>query len=368
MSDHTGSIVTVNGQIEPDELGMTLTHEHTFINMENWGPDLESAYERGRYDEPITLENQWYLRRNPDVNKDNLVLGSYSEAVNEMSRFKREGGSSIIDVTPKGPPGQDPKAVQRVSRETGLNIIQGTAYYVRSGHPDRIDDMTLGEIRDEFVSDVEDGIDDTDIYAGIVGEIGLSVNKEANIYEKELNVLRAGAQAALQTGASLTIHPPGRLERAQKDGTYPTSRWALEVMDIVEEEGLPAGRVVMDHMDRTLIEDLEYQKELAERGAYLEYDLFGSEFYYEEWNDGYPSDNWRVDATIELIKQGYVSNLLFSHDICHKIQRTKYGGNGYGHIPRSIVPLMKRKGVTDEQINKILVENPTEMLTLEDPE
>lgn len=359
--------MTVEGPIDPDELGVTMTHEHVFIDMRNWLSVPESAPEREVAEQPVSLENLWYLHRYPMASEDNLFLGSKSEAVDEVEQYAMAGGDSIVDVTPKGNPAQDPEQVREVGRVTGVQFVQGTAYYVRTGHPDRVDTTSESELEAEFVSDVTEGIDDTDVRAGIVGEIGLSVDQDGEIYDEELKVLRAGARAAARTGASLTIHPPGRIERARKDDTYPTSRWSLEVLDAVEEEGLPADRVVMDHMDRTLFEDLSYQKELAERGPYLEYDLFGSTFSYDHWNDGYPSDKWRIDAVMELIEAGYGSQLLFSHDVCQKIQRTTYGGNGYAHILRNVVPMLEYHGVSREQIDEILIENPRRMLTFEDP-
>jgi phosphotriesterase-related protein len=367
MTDASGSIMTVTGPIDPEDLGVTITHEHVFIDMRNWLSVPESAYERDIAEEPVSQENLWYVNRKPMASRDNLFLGSKSEAIDEIEQYAQAGGSSIIEVTPKGNTGQDPEQVREVGRQTGVQFIQGTAYYVRTGHPERIDTLSEDELEAEFVSDVREGIDDTDVRAGIIGEIGLSVDENAEIYDAELKVLRAGARAAARTGTSLSIHPPGRIDRARKGGEYPTSRWGLDVLDIVEAEGLPADRVVMDHMDRSLYSDVSYQKELAERGAYLEYDLFGSEFYYDHWNDGYPSDKWRIDAVMELIDEGYLTNLLFSQDVCQKIQRTKYGGNGYAHILRNVVPMLRYHGVSDEEITTILEENPRRMLTIEEP-
>lgn len=287
-------------------------------------------------------------------------------AIEELKRYHRAGGDTVVDVTPKGV-GQDPRKVRQVSRETGLEFVHGTAYYVRGSHPDRIDRLSIEDLTQEFISDVRDGIDDTSVPAGIVGEIGLSANASGDIYDEEIKVLRAGARAARLTGAPLTIHPPGRTERAQRDRTYPTSRWSLEVLDIVEEEGLPPERVIMSHMDRTLFEDLSYQKELASRGPYLEYDLWGAEFYLDIWNDGFPSDKWRIDAVAELIDAGYLSQLLFSHDICQKIQLTKFGGFGYDHLLTNAIPMLVYHGVSYDNITEILIENPKSILAFSSP-
>ncbi|WP_423750860.1 phosphotriesterase family protein [Salinirarus marinus] len=354
--------------MSPDELGVTSTHEHLFIDaVDAWYEPPEAAYERAVASEPVSMDNLWYTRRNPMQHEDNLRLNSMEEAIDEVSHFARAGGDTIVDVTPNNI-GRDPKRVRAVARETGLNFVHGTAYYTQPAHPDRFASLSPAELEEkaeaEFVSDVRDGIGETDVRAGIVGEIGLS----NHIHPDEEAILRAGARAARRTGAALTIHPPGRTKKSQKDRTMPTSRWGLEVLDIVEAEGLAPERVIIDHMDRTIYEDLEYQKELAERGATLEYDVWGLEAYLDDFDDAYPSDSWRVDAVCELLEAGHGSNLVFGHDVYIKIQRRKYGGFGYGHILENVVPMLKSRGVDDETITQILVENPKEILTFVEPE
>lgn len=364
MVEDTGSVVTVDGTIEPDELGVTITHEHTFTDFATpWFDRPDSAHDRRLAEQPIRMGNQWYVDRNHFGHRDNLLLDSLEEAVDEYNRFLEAGGDAVVDVTPKHI-GEDPRRVRAVARRTGLTFIHGTAYYVRSGHPDYINDMTVEDLETEFVSDVRDGIDDTTVRAGVVGEIGLS----GHLHEQEIKVLRAGARAARRTGAPLSIHPAGRTEHSQRDRTYPRSRWGLEILDIIEEEGLAPERVAMGHMDGTIYEDLDYQRELANRGAYLEYDLWGTEKYFQRWNDGYPSDTWRVEAIRELLDDGHGDRILFSHDIGSKSKRRAHGGHGYAHIPESVVPRLLANGVTREQIDAILVENPRDVLQFATPE
>lgn len=367
MSDDTGTVVTVDGRIEPDELGVTLPHEHTFIDLvEAWFDLPSSAVDRRIAREPVALENLRHVRRNPLDNKDNGRLESFEEAVEEFSRFANAGGTTVVDVTPKNT-GGDPERVRAVGRATGLQFVHGTSYYTRSAHPRRVDDATVEELAAEFASDVREGIGDTDVRAGLIGEIGLS----NRIHEDEEKVLRAGAQAALRTGAPVNVHPPGRRPEAHQDYTYPSSRWALDVLDIFAEEGLPADRVVMSHMDRTRFEldpdSLEYQRAVADRGAYLEYDLWGLDLFQEKYGNGWPSDPERLDAVTELIDDGYLSNLLFSHDVCMKVQRTRYGGFGYAHLLENVVPMLRERGVSRDQLDTVLVENPERVLRFAEP-
>ncbi len=368
QSQDIGTIITVEGRIDPHELGVTSTHEHLFIDaVDAWYEPPSAPAKRQIATEPISLETLCHIRRNPMSHKDNLRLDSIEEALDELGHFLRAGGNSVVDVTPKDV-GADPRRVRKIARESGLTIVHGTAYYTRASHPDRFtahSSATLeSSLEEEFVSDVIEGIDDTTVRAGIVGEIGLS----DRIYPEEEAALRSGARAARRTGASLTVHPPGRTPHSQRGRTYPTSRWGLEVLDIVEEEGLPANRVVIDHLDRTVYENLEYQFELAERGAYLEYDLWGLEMYLDKYDDSYPSDSWRVDSICELIDQGYESQLLFGQDVYMKAQRRRYGGFGYSHVLENVCPMLKARGVDKETIDRILIENPRNLLTFAEPE
>lgn len=370
MADDTGLVVTVDGPIDPEGLGVTLAHEHTFADFAApYFEEPDSAYERELAYEPVSMDNLWYVDRNHFNHEDNLLLQSLDEAIEEVSHFYRAGGDTIVDVTPKNV-GEDPERVRAVARETGVQYVHGTAYYSKSTHPDGLESRTIDDIEAEFVNDVRDGIDDTDIRAGIVGEIGLS----GHIHETEERVLRAGARAARRTGAPLTIHPAGRTPDSQRDPetgeerAWPRSRWGLRALDIVEDEGLPAERVVIDHMDGTLYEDLEYQHRIAERGAYLEYDLWGTNKYIERWDDGYPSDTWRVRSVTELVEAGHADRLLFSHDIGSKTKRRTYGGHGYGHVLEVIVPRLRRNGVSQDAVDEILVENPRRLLTFAEPQ
>jgi len=364
MRSDTGSVVTVDGRIEPDELGKTMTHEHLFSDLAVWMDEPGSSYERKKANDPITLEDLWYVHRNPSSVKDNMRLDSLEQAIEEMKLFHRMGGDTLVDVSPKkdSTSGGDQERVRAVARETGVNIIHGTGYYIKAAHPDKISEMSIGELREEFVSDVNEGIGDTDVRAGIIGELGVS----DSLHDDEEKVLRAGAQAAIETGAPVTIHPNGKSDR--RDGTYPSSRWGLEILDILEDEGLPAERVVMGHNDRALFEGtgLEYQKELADRGAFVEYDLWGAEEYFFHRSDARPSDVHRTEWVRELIEDGYASNLLFSQDICRKFRTAKYGGHGYFHVINNIVPMLRDFGIEKETLEQIIVENPKRMLTFED--
>ena len=363
MSADAGHVVLTEGPRRPSELGITLPHEHVLIDFTAVDASIpDSSVERRIAREPVSIDNLWYVRRNPMSHEDNRRLADAAAATEELRRFVRAGGRTLVDVTPKNV-GGDPVRVRGICRELGLQCVHGTAIYTQPFHPDRVHRQSIDGIRAEFVSDVREGIDGTDVRAGVIGEIGLS----GHIHDAEANVLRGAARAAVETGAPLAVHPPGRTPHSQRDRTYPSSRWGLEILDIVEAEGLAPNRVALCHMDRTIYEDLEYQRELAQRGAYLEYDLWGHELHLDRYEDAYMPDSQRVDFTTALIDEGYASQLLFSHDVCNKDQYTTYGGFGYAHVPRNVPSMLQARDVAPETIDRILRQNPQEWLTFADP-
>lgn len=360
MSADAGSVVTVEGRIDPDDLGTTLTHEHVFIDMVSGWYERPSRPEEQRLArEPLSLDILGYVRRNPLKNTDNMRLESSDEAIDELAAYYRAGGDTVVDVTPKNV-GADPDRIERIARATGLQFVHGTAYYTRPSHTAHVDDSTVDDLEEEFVSDVREGIDGTDVRAGQIGEIGLS----GTIHPQEEKVLRAGTRAARRTGASLNIHPP-------LFGPDPSPRAALDALDIVEAEGLPLDRVVVSHMDQdhAAMQDLSDHRRIAERGAYLEFDEWDAwDMYMAEKDHAYPSDATRVDAVVELVDAGHADRLLLSHDVCTKMQLVAYGGKGYGYIHDHVLPWLDARGIDAGTRRTLLEANPRRVLTFAEGE
>lgn len=344
----TGNAQTVLGIVSPECLGVTLPHEHLFDDLSVYcllGLKMEprEATANRVFHLPLTLENLWRIPFNAP-NLDNMKLQDEEIAIREASFFQRAGGDSIVELTTSSE-GRDPLALMHVSRATGLNIIMGSGYYCAATHPDDMDSKTEEDICAELVSEVTDGVADTGVRVGVIGEIGCSWPLTRN----EEKVLRAAAIAQRQTGAPLSIHP-GRDVKAP-----------LEIIAILSKAGADISHTVMSHVDRTLrrMEDLW---KLAETGCYLEYDLCGTEGYYSYSSIDLPNDHQRVNEIMELINQGYLSQILVSQDICTKRRLRSYGGHGYDHILRNMVPVMRNKGMSGEQIRTLIVENPQRLL------
>ena len=361
-----GKIQTVLGLIEPDDLGVTLCHEHIFLDGRGVFIEPTNAADRVRAYLPITLdlplEHLGWINYNFLSNRDNLLLGEEDVAVKEVELYKRSGGNSIVELTPIGV-GRDPDGLARVSRATGVHIVMGTAYYVNALHPRDVEAMSEDEICNKFVSEVNVGVIDLvkgggvtrvgqiPVRAGIIGEIGCTWPWQAN----EKKVLRAAARAQRITGAPVSIHP-GRSEQA-----------ILEAIDVLRDAGADLRHTIISHIERT-ITHFEVRKMVADAGCYIEYDEFMMESNYPLSDVDFPNDYERIKQIAELIDHGYVKQILLSHDMCTKTRLVTYGGLGYGHILNNIIPKMRRKGISEEQIQSMLVENPKRVLTFTSPE
>jgi len=342
----SGKVQTVLGMLSPEKLGITLTHEHFMVDIRGLmyqGPKLAS--EVALAEQPITLENSNWVRQHQLDSLDNLVLDDEELAIKEVMLFKLEGGSSIVDCSNRDLK-RDPRALARISRATGLNIIMGSGYYVWTAHGPDMNSKTEDEILQEFVQDITEGVCDTGIRSGLIGELGTS----SPLHPNELKVLHAGARAQQVTGAPISIHAP----RHEAD--------PLKVVRILCEAGADPHHIIMSDMDR-ILRTHQLRCELARTGCYLSYDHFGQLDYYHHPEIDMPNDRFRVIEIIQLIEEGFLEQILLAQDICLKMMLCHYGGYGYAHILKSIVPTLRLKGVTEEQIHTLLVENPKRVLT-----
>lgn len=346
-----GKVQTVTGPIDPERLGVTLTHEHLLIDISVVRRLPESATAKDFFCQPVTQENVGRIRHYAASNQDNARLFDVAAAIDEVMLYKQHGGVSLVDATSIGL-ARDPVGLFRISNATGVNVVMGASYYVGASHPPEVDQLTEDDIAQQIVRDVTEGADGTAIKAGVIGEVGCSWPLEDN----ERKVLRASARAQRITGAPLLIHP-GRDEAAP-----------MEIIGVLEEAGADLGRTIMSHLDRTVFLK-ETLSELAETGCYLEWDLFGNEssYYPPNPNIDMPSDAKRIDDIAWISSQGYGDKVVVAQDICAKHRLVKYGGHGYHYILGHVVHRMRARGLSGEAINRILVDNPRDGLTFVEP-
>ena len=341
-----GKVQTVLGVIDAEDLGVTLPHEHLLGDVSLWFTEPKEAGLRKLAYEPVSIANRDWIVHNTLSNLDQLRFWDEDVAIEEVLPFKKEGGRTIVELSNVSI-GRDPLGLARISRATGLNIVMGSGYYVGEAQGPDYDRKTEEEIAREIIADIQVGVGDTGVCAGIIGEIGCSYP----LHDREKKCLRAVVQAQRQTGAAINIHPGWSVNSP------------IEIIRMLDEAGANISRVVMSHLD-LIVHPFGILCELAETGCYLEYDFFGGYLFNPpSWRSGpRPCDRERIEQIFELIHQGYLKQILISHDLGTKARLVRYGGGGYAHILRNIVPQMLIHGITREEIHTIMVENPKRML------
>jgi len=336
----SGKVMTVRGPIAAADLGLTLMHEHILNDCRCWWNQPKEPERAELGTRPVSIEILGELRMDPFVNLHNCTLDDEALAIAELKPVAALGGRTVVDPTCGGI-GRDPLALQRISRASGLNIVMGGGFYLESSHPPEVAAMSAEAIADRIVSEALESVDDTDVRIGIIGEIGVS----AEFTPAERKSLRGAALAQRRCGLPLMVHLPGWFRRAH------------EVLDIVEEAGADVRHTVLCHMNPSG-EDTDYQFALARRGAFVEYDMIGMDFWYADQGVLCPSDEDNARAIKRLIDAGFSDRVLMSQDVFLKMMLTRYGGFGYAYLQKHFFARLTRHGLPDEEIRRLMVDNP----------
>jgi len=297
--------MTVTGPVGHDELGFVLPHEHVFI-------DLVREY-----------------RGSGLLNDEHL-------ACQELGALKAAGGGTLVDLTPDEI-GRDPAALRRVSEATGISIVMGCGHY-RDPYLDRgwFDRTPVDAIADEIVRDITEGVRGTGVRAGIIGEIGAD---RRYISAAEERSFRAAARAHLKTGLTISTH---------------AARWpvGLAQLKLLAEEGVDPGRVIVGHTDSVPIPG--YHLALVEQGCYISFDSIGTGSSYDTHR--------AVDYVLDLVRAGFGSQILLSHDVCLRDHLRATGGCGYAYLLTEFLPLLTAAGLDQEQVRAFVTDNPVAAL------
>jgi phosphotriesterase-related protein len=361
MSEMAGKAVTVNGLIDPDDLGPTLMHEHFFWDISWWNtPSSDPTPEEMElWHAKLSLENL-YLARDRKHIRDNYVMEDEPLAIAEALRFKDVGGGTIVDVTNIGC-GRNPQAVKRVADATGLNVVMGSGWYQKANHPPDMDQRTPEDLADEIIRDITVGVGDTEVRSGIIGEVGINGKP---ITPNEIKSLQATAWASRATGVAISLHHGG------------IGRERFEVAEILAKEGADPARTIFGHSG-SYAGDLPFLLELLELGVYIQFDQLGrpvvplARGLRRHGPDPNAPDTAKdvlvAEVVPKLIDAGFEDRILLSHDVCFKTFLTAYGGTGYAYLLDKFMPYLHTQGLTEDQVKKIVVENPKRVLTLAEP-
>lgn len=298
--------MTVRGPIAADAIGLTLMHEHLFINL---------------------------LR---EYRGDGL-LNDETLAVEECRQFTAAGGRTIVDCSNRSL-GRSPEMLRRVSVEADLNIVMGSGHY-RVPYIDTawLDSHTVDEVADDIVKDLTEGVGDSGVRAGVIGEIGAD---KWYVSAHEERSFRAAARAHLRTGATITTH---------------AARWpvGLAQLDLLQAENVAPQAVIIGHCDTVPLP--EYHLEIARRGAYVQFDNIRGVTEYDTRR--------QVEYVIALQRAGFLDRVLLSHDVCVRSHLSIAGGPGFTLVLRDFVPRLRASGLSAEEIHMLLVDNPRRALT-----
>jgi phosphotriesterase-related protein len=300
-------VVTVSGPIAPADLGITLSHDHLIIDAFKLFGETSGSY-------------AW-------------IMDDEDVAIAEVQRFRDAGGGAIADPTNVGI-GRNPAALRRISEATGVHIVMGAGWYRERAYPQYVYDEMPDVLADRLVRDLLVGVDGTDVRAGFIGEIG---TERGHISPAQERVFRAAGRAHRRTGCPILTH------------TTHFGELALEQLDLLAEEGVPAERVIISHLgDRV---GIKWWLPIARRGAWLSIDNVG-------FVSGYAPLEVRADNVAALCREGLVGQIMLSNDLCLIDQMSAFGGPGYDNVIRNFVPLLRDRHVSDDEIHTMLVTNP----------
>ena len=347
------NVMTVLGPMEVEALGITLVHEHLLMDLSWPGlyPDVSGTPEH--IWEPVTLENLGAIRRDYMAVRDNAMPADPDVIARELEYFRLAGGGTVVEVTPDHMRG-DPSLLPELSRQSGVNIIAGTALYVEESVPERFRSMTADEIAAVFVRNIIKGFPGTDVKAGHIGEIALS----SPMGPTEERALRASARAQMETGVSVSVHI----------GLDP--ELIAAAIGVLEDEEADLSRYIFDHLDSA--GPVEPYLPVLERGITVSFDTFGHVYYTDNgaydthapWY--YASDSERLLGVKSLIERGFERQVLLSHDIGVKMQLRTYGGWGYAHILEHVRPMLEHAGINGDTFRVMMEDNPARLLGVED--
>ena len=298
-------IASVTGQVDPDDLGPTLPHEHLYCDL------MREFRAPGLLNDPGLMQE-------------------------ELGDFASVGGQTIIECTTQDM-GRDPIGLRELSEATGVTVIMGTGHYrdpyLDSGWFDR---HSADEIADELISDIVNGAAGSGVRAGIIGEIGMN---RRYMSTREERSFRAAARAHEATGVTITTH---------------AARWpsGMEQLDVLAEEGVDPRRVIIGHCDT--VPDPGYHVAVAERGAFVQFDTIRGA---NEW-----ATAQQIGYILNLREHGFLDRVLLSQDNCLRSMLRRWGGKGYSYLFGEFRGGLRAAGLSEVEVDRMYVRNPAEAL------
>lgn len=311
---------TLHGEIDPVELGATLMHEHLFIR----DPDVAHNADTG-WDADVQVERarEW------------------------LAQLHAGGISTVVDLTVIGL-GRSITAMLRAAEGSPVHVVAATGIYAFHDVPTYFRYRKSAVLVDHLVREIEERIVGSSVRAGVLK----CATDVAGVTPGVEKVLRAVAKAHRRTGVPISTH------------TDAGTRRGLDQLRIFDDEGVDPSRVVIGHSGDST--DLDYLEQIAATGAYLGMDRFGL--------DPLLGFEQRVDTVAELCRRGRADRMVLSHDVaCYtdsfsdEVLARAYPNWHPLHISRDVLPALRARGVTEQQIEQMLIGNPRTILAAGEP-
>jgi len=301
-------VMTVLGEIAPEEMGVTQLHEHILANADYSHNDF------------------------------NFVMDEVDVALEEIKYFRQAGGQTMFDLSCTGL-GQDVRGLKTIAEATGVHIVTATGFYRECSYPDYVRRETADQLAQRMINDYRHGIDGTEIKPGILAEIATEYGVGSMSPEEE-KVFTAVAYAQRETGLPVSTHCwAGEL--------------AFEQIAVLTRNGVPPNKIVIGHLGvDPEVKDRIFK--IAETGVFLGIDCIG--YAYEAWVK--MKDPAKALFVRELIQAGFLHRITISQDLIRKLYLKHYHGIGYDYLLRHFVPMLETAGVTPAEIDTLLRGNP----------
>jgi phosphotriesterase-related protein len=313
------TVETVNGPLELDELGLTLIHEH-----------FRATDEATRFQFPHLYDEE----------------AEWEAAMADANGVRGHGVQTIVEPSAMFLH-RDAAFSKRVADESGLNVVLATGIYTYDHLPQSLMNRNEDQLAEIFVHDIENGIQGTGIKAGFIkcaADVpGMTPNVE--------KVHRAAARASKQTGRPIMAH------------SQPASGTGLEQMRVFADEGLDPAKVQVAHTGDT--DDLDYIERLLDTGCWIGMDRYGLDIYL-------PTEK-RQATVLALLEKGHADRMFLSQDWCstldyftpevaEQLQATAAPNWSMTFLFEQVIPELKERGMSDEQLDQMMVENPKRWL------
>jgi phosphotriesterase-related protein len=310
---------TLAGERDVEDLGVTYIHEHIFVLT----PELQAHWPGyGDWDEDREVER----------------------ARGALRKLRQEYGcQTIVDPTVAGL-GRHVRAMLRAIDGTGLQVVAATGYYTFDVLPRalarRSTEDKIKMFTEFFTSDALEGMEGTDVRAGV-----LKCATDAPGLTPDVDlILRAVARTHHATGRPIMTHTDALSERGR------------DQQDVFEQEGVDLSRVLIGHCNQA--GSLDYLVDLLNRGSYIGFDRCGFDSPVADLDR-------QIDHLAELIRLGWVERIMLAHDnLCFLDYRSRADMEArlpdypFGYIQRGVVPALLTRGVSQDQIDQMLIQNP----------